>query len=92
MKENELINYLLGLLNTPVINKILSFTNPTLTFQVGDIKLIPIIKNQNAAIENLVNQNVSISRQEWNSRETSWDFEQNELIRLHGQDIEEAID
>ena len=92
LKENELINYLLGLLNTPVINKILSFTNPTLTFQVGDIKLIPIIKNQNAAIENLVNQNVSISRQEWNSRETSWDFEQNELIRLHGQDIEEAID
>ena len=28
---------------------------------------------------------------EWNSRETSWGFKQNELIHFNGHDIEEAV-
>ncbi len=92
LKENEFIYYFLGLLNSPIISKILSFINPTLTFQVGDIKIIPVIRNQSDVISQLVSQNISISRQEWNSRETSWDFHKNEFIRLKEDTLERTFD
>ncbi len=78
-----------GFLNSKVVNKLLLVLSPTLDFHEGPIGSLPYIDNLEAEI--IVLKNISISRQEWNSRETSWDFEENELIRLNGQDIEEAI-
>ena len=100
LKDKTLIFYLLGLLNSLITDKVLSLINPTLTFQVGDIKNIPLAYLANCIKTNSIRSCISISREEWNSRETSWDFLQNELIRLKGQDastslstgIEEAID
>ena len=77
--------YIIGFLNSKISHKILTFFSPTLNFEVGHISNIPIIRKENSLIENLVEENISISKEEWDSRETSWDFEKLSLI--DGKDL-----
>jgi hypothetical protein len=35
---------------------------------------------------------VNVAKEDWNQTETSWDFNQNELIRIKAQDLEETYD
>ncbi|WP_301842565.1 N-6 DNA methylase [uncultured Parabacteroides sp.] len=87
--ENELsLDYIIALLDSKVCVELLRFIAPTLSFQIGDIKQIPtcIIDEQSQmGISNLIRQNISISRLDWDAHETSWDFRQNELLALIGQ-------
>jgi hypothetical protein len=53
----------------------MSFTN-------GDISRLPIKIAKSVFIDNLVSQNISISRLDWDSHETSWDFKLNEVLRI----------
>ena len=88
--SNENLKYILGLSNSKLINKILSLLSPTLNFEVGHISNIPIIKRENTLIEKLVEGNISISKEEWDSRETSWDF--NKLSLVDGKDLRTAFE
>jgi type II restriction/modification system DNA methylase subunit YeeA len=76
---------ILGLLNSKISKILLEVLSPTLDFNSGVISKIPFIKiNDNYSISffsTLINQSVDISNTDWDSRETSWDFQQNELIR-----------
>lgn len=83
-------NLLLGFLNSKVASEILSLLNPTLNFSCGVIAIMPFSDNESAAVDQLVEDSVNISKIEWNSHETSWDFSLNELIRIQGQDLEET--
>jgi hypothetical protein len=86
--------YLLGLLNSIVCRSILKMTNPTLTFNLNEINNIPLLpENMNKdIIIKIVQQNINISKEEWDSRETSWDFANNTLLK-HKQDgqLENAL-
>jgi hypothetical protein len=87
------LNYLLGLMNSKMTGQIISSLNPTLNRNIGDINKIPVIINESKeSISNLVENCRNISSLEWNSRETSWDFHQNELIRIKGEDLEISVD
>ena len=88
--SNENLKYILGLSNSKLINKILLLLSPTLNFEVGHISNIPIVTKENGLIDNLVQQNISISKEEWDSRETSWDFEKLSLI--DGKDLKSAYE
>lgn len=78
----EWLDYYLGLLCSKVTFSFLKAFNPTINFQVGDIKNIPVIKNdqQKAVIEQLVSENIALSRTDWDSFETSWNFIRHPLI------------
>lgn len=80
VKENKL--YILGLLNSKVVKGLLQVTNPTLNFQVHDIMEIPldINKEQIEKVEYIVSKNLTDSKQDWDSYETSWDFKRNPLL------------
>ncbi len=69
-KEREL-SRVLGLFNSVPSIYFLSLLNPTLTFQSGDIARIPFAS---APCDNEVEKLVKISRSDWDSHETSWDF------------------
>lgn len=56
--------------------------NPTINTTAGDVLSLPYIQSDSGEIESLVSQNISISRADWDSHETSWDFKENELVRL----------
>ena len=74
-------NYLLGLLNSCVFKFMFGQLNPTLNFQSGEVAKFPIIFTENhAKIDELVNLNVKIAKENWDTFETSWDFKNNPLL------------
>ncbi|WP_373710173.1 BREX-1 system adenine-specific DNA-methyltransferase PglX [Kaistella sp.] len=83
-------NYFLGFLNSKITYELLKVINPTLATQPGNVESLPIIIQNNTEISQIVENNIFISKQEWNSRETSWDFQKNELVRFKGVDVESA--
>lgn len=82
--DDELDFYLLlGLLNTSCLGSILASLNPTLSNQVADLIKLPIdiksIKDK-SSFKKKVEENIFISKSDWDSHETSWDFETNPLL------------
>ena len=86
-KYNEQINYGIGLVNSKVSDSILKIF-PTMNYEVGQISTLPfaIIDDTNS-IDESVKNNISISKLDWNSHETSWDFEANPLVALRNEKV-----
>lgn len=80
--------YYLGLLNTKITNCFFSLLNESFHYLVGDMIKIPIKHLPDIIINSLVQQNIDIAKEEWDSRETSWDFET--LYLAKGDSIESA--
>ena len=78
---------LLSILNSKIFQKFGEILSPTLALNANDLDRIPIIFNSDT---NLVKQNIEISKEEWDSRETSWDFEKLSLI--DGKDLKRAYE
>ena len=75
------LNYLLALCNTKVVMKILEAIAPTINYQCGDIANIPVIQDGDTNdICEVTQDNISISKTDWDSYETSWDFKRNPLV------------
>ena len=72
----ENINYYLGLMNSKIAFYLLQLLNPTLNYGAGTVAKLPDIFSveNNSKINDLVQQNINIAKEEWDSRETSWDF------------------
>lgn len=83
-KEHELF-YITAFLTSNIAFNMLKIVAPTINFQVGDLKALPIIfpkqESTKQQIDSLTQQNIDISKEEWDSRETSWDFTKNELLK-----------
>lgn len=76
--------YVLGFLNTSIARFFLNLFNPTVNTTVGDILNMPLIDSENQDhIARLTRDNVEISKNDWNAHETSWDFSENELVRIY---------
>jgi hypothetical protein len=73
-KKKSTYFYYLGLLNSKVIQKYLLILNPTFNYGAGTISKIPIIIENSSHIDEKVKSNVSISKNDWNSREVSDGF------------------
>lgn len=81
---DETKNYsLLGYLNSPIVTYFLAIFSPTLDFHEGPVGKLPLATISDEKIDTLVKDSVSISKQDWDAHETSWDFQENELVRLH---------
>ena len=76
------LQYILALLNSKVNHYFVKILNPTLSLQIGDINNIPYIYNEtdNVSVNKLVQQNISLSKSDWDSFETSWDFTAHPLL------------
>ena len=77
--EKNQFNYL-GILNTKIYSDLTKIINPTINLQIGDILVLPATEIKNEKFNKLVQQNIDISKEEWDSRETSWDFEKLSLV------------
>lgn len=75
-------NWTLGFLNCSIAADALSMLNPTLNMQARDIKALPVLisAEHQPAINSLVDNNISISKTDWDSFETSWDFKRHPLL------------
>lgn len=82
VQEGVNLSYLIAFLNTKVCNRIANVLNPTLSKQINDILNFPIAINDDKQreIQDIGNNCVEISRKDWDSHETSWDFSTNPLV------------
>ncbi len=80
----------MAFLNSTLFQYIAELTMPTMNFKCGVIKNLPDLRCKNDTINTLTKQNVSISKLDWDSHETSWDFEANPLVVLRNQKVAEG--
>ena len=82
--SNENIYYILGFLNSKISNDILKILAPTLDYKVGDIADLPLIINTEKVylINNYVKELIDMSKNDWDSFETSWNFKVHPLLKL----------
>ena len=73
--EHDKINDILAFMLSKVAFNFLSAFNPTVNFQVGDIKNLPYINPHNPKISINALRNIEYAKIDWDSFETSWDFE-----------------
>ena len=77
--SDEDIFYITGLLCSKQSFNFMKIMNPTLNFQVGNVANIPVLNNilefYKIKINSIVIKIISLSRKDWDSYETSWDFE-----------------
>ena len=73
--------YYLGLSNSVVTKSLVSYISPTINYELDHLRRIPIIINDDkkTTIDFLVEECITISKDEWDSYETSWNFQKHEL-------------
>lgn len=75
------IEPVIGLLNSKVGMDILKVLAPTMNYGPLQVKKIPFL-NKIIECTLTINNNIILSKLDWDAHETSWDFLENELIRL----------
>ena len=83
LKNESDLKYYIGIFNSKVFESMAKVLNPTMNLLIKDIRSFPIIedKEQKLTIDNFVKENISISKSDWDSFETSWDFKTHPLIK-----------
>ena len=74
--------YFLAYLNTNIVKEILQLTSPTINYQCGEMKQVPVLYNEAIAanVVRLSKEAYLISRADWDDFETSWDFARHPLL------------
>jgi type II restriction/modification system DNA methylase subunit YeeA len=80
--DNNVYYFVLALLNSKVYLRIVAMLNPTLNFQVKDVRSTPLVITGKKQIDSLAKSNIDISKWDWDSFETSWDFKCHPLISV----------
>ena len=65
--------------NTKVFNAVSRIISPAGHIQLGEMGNMPCCDNAPEGIEKIAKDNIAISKLDWNSHETSWDFQRNPL-------------
>lgn len=82
-REDDL-SYILGFLSSSCAFAMLNLMNPTLNYQAGNVAKLPLIVNESVKrrVSELVAENIAISKEDWDSFETSWNFHIHPLLRF----------
>ena len=81
--NKKYFDILLAFCNSYVALKFLTMVNPTINFQGGNVGQLPILFSNldTTDIDKMVNECIVTSQKDWDSYETSWDFQRHPLIR-----------
>lgn len=76
------MDYILALLNSKIVSEITQIINPTINMNAGDIAKIPVVYNnsENDLVDEKTNVCIGLSKSDWDSYETSWDFKRHPLV------------
>lgn len=80
-KDESNYLYIISLLNSKVYSLIASIFNPTLNFPLRDVLNVPLVLDKNKErVKEIASQSISLSKTDWDSFETSWDFQAHPFI------------
>ena len=71
---------ILAYLCSNVADYLVKIINPTINFSNGVISKLPITLDLPRRVEELANDNVNISRTDWDAFETSWDYKEHYMV------------
>ena len=91
LKDDSDMAFFLGLLNSKLFSYVQKIVNPTINIQVKDIRIMPLIRENEDVIKTIEKEIVDSSKTDWDSFETSWDFQHHPLLRKVST-IAEAFD
>lgn len=67
-------------LNSKLFSKIAEITMPTMNFKCGVIKTMPDLRVDFYNVKDITEENIAISKTDWDAFETSWDFKKHPLV------------
>jgi len=77
---------LMAYANSKVVQSLIGLLNPTLHFTPGNLESMPfnlsLFNSILDKVEGLTNNNISLSKLDWDAHETSWDFAENPLVAI----------
>jgi hypothetical protein len=71
----------LGLMNSKVGNYLAGLLNPTLHFQSGNFRQLPLVRFAVETVITIAKASVEISKCDWDLQETSWEFTRSPLLQ-----------
>ena len=89
---NQNLHYLLGFLNSNVVSNILAVLSPTLNYEGSHIATLPVVidNDRKERIEELVKENIALSKADWDMSEMSWDFQHHPFVKNGFTTVREA--
>lgn len=78
--DEKLKLFLLGLMNSKVTMVILQMLSPSMGFESGYLRKVPIIKGNVDEVDSYVEKLIELEKDNWDEFETSWDFKGNPLV------------
>ena len=81
--NEDTLDYLTGLLNSKYAERTLAVLSPTMGFESGYIAEVPVPDGltREGSIVPIVRENIQVSKEDWDSFETSWDFTRHPFIK-----------
>lgn len=80
VEQHTTRNYLIALLNSAFAKSLFSIFNPGLHFKFTDVYRIPVIIKNEKNVCAITDDNIALSKSDWDSFETSWDFKRHPLV------------
>lgn len=80
--EHHLLMYLHGFCNSCIAMAVAKILSPTINYEVGHISNFPINVDteKESSVETTVDNSIALSKADWDSFETSWDFKKHPII------------
>ena len=93
-KSEDVQRYIHGFLNSSIASRMLEFLSPTLNFQAGDIMKMPLLiaSADLSNVDTAVRDCRAMTQEDWNSFETSWDFQTHPLAQPGEPLVEKQFD
>lgn len=93
IEDIKLLKYCMAIMNSSTAKAILEILAPTLDFNCGTIAKVPIIIDNSyfETVIDIVDENIELSKEDWNSEETAWDFKKLSFVN-DSTSVKEAID
>ena len=76
---------ILGIMNTKFYTSVAKLINPTVNLQCGDVAKFPYLPVNTDEFKELVFENITSAKEDWDAHETSWDFKTNPLVAMCNQ-------
>lgn len=78
--EEKDISSVLAYMNSSVVLKALELLAPTLNYSAGPVGSVPLMPDNIDRCPEISDMCVSISKGDWDSSETSWNFKRHPLV------------
>ena len=74
--------YILAFMNSSVCRYFVKVISPGMSIVSGDIEKLPFIYIEDKRIDELCDQNIQLSKMDWDAYEISWDFKRHPFVEL----------